>query len=328
MTTQAECPTLYLRLRTTSVQQEQIFFLEFFLHYEPFHNTLCLPIKNLVENRFKDRTVGNPFMLYLNSLGPDFAIESLDQLQLESPLTICAVCTSSVQTRLVQYSYETILSNGIWTSFCDLVPKGGPMGPSKAAIFGIAIQADLHRILWPLKQEIYTKCAMVYNQPKLCFTKDPRVVYHGTAKEFLEPIVEQGFKPTFGMLGTAIYFSHFWKAHRFASMTQDYKPRRGIVVKVYSFWSSTHFISVPRKPCECSDCSVKKGGLLSDHNQVWALLGDSVHVWPCTGFGCIKNEEFACLDNSKLLIDSFGLCLSSLGPHDVYDPFNRLVCII
>jgi len=308
---------VYLRFRKVKVYT----FLEFYLEYNK--DLLKLPTTNVL--RFQSR-VQKEYNTQVRQWGPDFclgssgiqSIHGVTQYEtLENPIDLHVRLVQSEYQGIAKRTRKDIETNGTWVTYNDTFPKGGPLGPYVASFFGVHIDPMIHRLLykWTL-QDIYAFF-------DLDIEHDPQVLYHGTSKELMPSILANGLQPSFGMLGKAIYFGSFWKAFRFATLTQDYRRRLGSILRVYVFWTSTHILTKASGPCTCEPCK-DKFQYLSDHKALWSLFGDSVHAYPYEG-GPIKNEEFACLDNSKVSIDSIAYAESQTETHE---PFCRTLQIL
>ena len=141
-------------------------------------------------------------------------------------------------------------------------------------------------------------------------------MYHGTAQDSVKSILENGFRPSKGMLGLAIYFGTFWKAWRFSCMTQDYATRPGAILRVYAFWQRPVIKTAQSDKCCCDECKGLKEPPI-DHESKWSLLGDFVIAPPSQ---YLKNEEYACLSTKDLIIDSVG---HSTNKNKHHEPLDR-----
>jgi len=139
----------------------------------------------------------------------------------------------------------SLLKEGIWICEGDCKDFGGV----KATLFGI-----------PLCNEIQT--AFVDHRSTLQSWSPgewtvARVSYHGTSYESYQGICAQGFKCTFGMLGTGVYLGSFWKACRFAARNQDYTFRENpSILRVIWTCKDEDVLQFPRKVmyCFCAEC--------------------------------------------------------------------------
>jgi len=222
-------------------------------------------------------------------------------------------CAFDVQTRRL----ADIRSHGAWISFGDLALRGStPTQEAKATYFGLEISEATVQYLWANKGLIETVGPV-----------GPMAVYHGTDKANVKDILRDGFHQSFGMLGTAIYFGSFWKAFRFATLTQDYEPRSGAVLRCYASWPSVKVLDGQSK-CTCSLCCSRcpGGNPQADHEALWAESHTAVAAVPLASWPKgIKNEEFACRDSSTIHVDSVAFVKSSTEHHE---PYNRSLCIL
>ena len=237
---------------------------------------------------------------------------------LSGPIRLCAT-SSAAPPGIQKRTFADIHKDGFWAVYHDSVPKGGPIGPSVAVVFGIPVAARVHTALYHGIVEAYAAVRDIW--PDVSIEHDPWAIYHGTAKSSLGSIMKEGLKPSFGMLGHAVYLGTFWKAFRFATLTQDYQKRPGAVIRVLGFWTKklgyrTQF----NDPCRCSRCG-PKGCPLADHEARWHTLFGHTAVWaiPYAG-GPIKNEEYACIDTTTLLMDTVGYATATTDHHE---PLNR-----
>ena len=203
-----------------------------------------------------------------------------------------------------------IKANGAWCSANDLVPRGGV-----ASYYGLHIDATFD-------------VAVAYNYmqiPECLAHHEPYVVYHGTERSLVQPILKEGLRPTFGMLGLAVYFGSFWKAFRFATLTQDYQKRPGAILRCYAHWPTLVWKPVySNEWCKCALCATAVNkDFNADHDARWQLFGEAVMAFPRPGHS-IKNEEFAAKDASKVFIESIGHAVSNSEHHE---PLSRTVII-
>jgi len=250
-----------------------------FIEFYVWHNAkfLTLPMSPL--ERFQNRL-----------LQPPFNIDGI------------IVCAVDSKPQIQKRTYEDIFKDGAWISYNDTTMRGSWMDTvtSRAVFFGIPIDPELNKILYNSLLKIYAAMSLW----QVSVENEPFVMYHGTARESVKSILATGFLKTFGMLGNAIYFGTFWKSFRFATMTQDYKKRRGTVLRCYCISKKLPLIKTDfSEKCKCSDCISKNGGILCDHEAKWSLVAD--YVIACASH-TIKNEEYAVKDNSMIIIDSYG----------------------
>jgi hypothetical protein len=242
---------------------------------------------------------------------------------------------------------EDIQRDGVWCTFSDCVPRGGspdlaghdehmkflenfghyekasrdlwPSVEHRATFMGLPIKSEVYRLLYAHMEEIYSMARTAdMNVHK---SVEPRVVYHGTAAESVKSIFQHGLRTTYGMFGPAIYFGSFWKACRFAYMTQDYQKRQGAILRCLAFWPKPALWSIRSDQCKCAECFGKKGH--ADHLGLWKSISHWVLAYPEFG-GPIKNEEYACVDASRLIIDTIGFIECTQAHHE---PWDRSQCI-
>jgi len=354
---------MYIRARQFNCQANQgcrstnafMDFVEFYLEWSD--NCLCLPEQGIL--RFQNRIIQST-VVQCTQLGPLYASKQPESAQILDPsisLLLCAT-QSSAPSKASNRTLQNICSDGVWAVYQDTLPQGGPIGEYQSAMFGIPIDPCLHRLIEPILQHVYDFAHQVW--PELHFgpINQPRVVYHGSSKANAQTILQNGLQPSYGMLGTAIYYSHFWKARRYAIWSQKYQERIGTVFRVYAFWpnvlfrcftselsplmsmsnicnasSNTLNISVsPSHRCACKTCvslpKVTSQQLFeADHLQTWSNCAPVVHVWPSfagdkKAQGCLSNEEYAACSNEYSFIDSCATCSKSKD-ESVYLPLAR-----
>jgi len=136
--------------------------------------------------------------------------------------------------------------------------------------------------------------------------KKTRVAYHGTSYENYQGICAEGFKCSFGMLGTGVYLGSFWKACRFAARDQHYKFRETpSVLRVVWTCEDQDMLNFPRKImyCFCADCSLRpEQRYFCGHTLDWQadakiypekapidrVEGQGIRYWA----GCLKPCKF------------------------------------
>lgn len=241
------------------------------------------------------------------------------------PLRVVPV-SSQAPPGAIKRTRDDLVANGAWAVYLDLVPKGGPLGPSVATYYGLPVDSRLHLVLQNAMRPIYASVASLW--PHVSYAAEPFVTYHGTARSAVKTILQEGLKPSFGMLGTAVYLGSFWKSFRFATLTQDYKRRPGAILRIYAFWRFPYLKTLGISDrCKCSRCGAPVPDAvakLCDHNAVWSAFAKAVIVWPVVG-GPIKNEEYATIDPGTLLIESVGHAEATTERHE---PFNRTLHIL
>jgi hypothetical protein len=206
--------------------------------------------------------------------------------------------------------------DGVWIVESDTIPKGGlpDLGiPYVATYFDTRICAD---IPWTFLSGL----------ANVSMSNSPVVLYHGTAKENTKQILKEGLKPSFGMFGTCVYLGTFWKAYRFAALSQTYVPRLGSIFRCLVFLKRPVLRSLYTEPtCHCPTC---KGSVtFSDHLETWTAFGDHVYLFPVklNDTYVVKNMEVALKDTSKLILDT--VCFVKEGPTP-YDPCDRSVRLL
>jgi len=319
-------PVLYLRHRPCVKVPGN--FLELFLIWDSTKNALTLPNTQLT--RFQARQVCECI----------YSIRDTWPNRTPGPNVHLVAINSSAPNGPIRRTKDDILKDGTWCAFHDLAHQGGPIGPAKATYFGIPIEMTLDHTLVFALADIYAWYNS--NVASVDILNEPRVVYHGTARDTVKAIVSEGLKPTFGMVGLAVYFGTFWKAFRFATRTQDYEKRPGAILRYYTFWRRVHYKLPSDTPCACEKCQklIKKRcskdereknrrmAIFADHNRTWTfylgLPNDAVFVMPILD-GPIKNMECAAVDDSLVLLDSTGHAESTTEHHE---PFNRDLTIL
>lgn len=249
-------------------------------------NALKLPneISPRFQNRIEKRTL----------LGPKY-----DCVKVHSDQKPCGLRT-----------HKNILNDGIWIVESDTIPKGGIRElniPYSVSIFGIRIISEI-----PWKA--------IYAIEQIDTSGLPIVVYHGTEKSNVKSILKEHFRPSFGMFGNCVYFGSFWKAYRFASFTQDYKPRDGAVFRCLAFWKKMYVRNMHLSICMCASCT----GLqtLSDHAELWVKSNcDALFLFPSTlnGRWYTKSEEYASKRTDLVVLDSVGYTIQQT----IYDSTKR-----
>lgn len=143
--------------------------------------------------------------------------------------------------------------SGIWICEGDCESFGG-ISP---CVFGIPLTEKTLTTFETHRSELHH-----YLQSKLqCAWITSRVSYHGTSHEHYLGICAQGFKSSFGMLGTGVYLGSFWKACRFAARDQEYKFRdTPTVIRIVWTCKSEDILHFPRKImyCLCSECYLRQ----------------------------------------------------------------------
>lgn len=302
------------------------YFLELYLEWNDIRKQLEMPLSFM--KRFEGREVKR-WTYTIRDTWPE---------RKPGPSITIIATNSSAHKEPVRRTYKDITQNGTWCAFHDLSLQGGPIGQSKATIFGVPIDSTLDYTLIFSIRDIYDMCSTIWPVDIHC---EPRVIYHGTARENVKSIISEGLRPTFGMLGTGIYFGTFWKSFRFATRTQDYIKRQGAILRYYSFWNRVQYKSTMDDPCQCEKCKkllskkrVSKverernyiAAQFCDHDAKWSKdnFFDAIMAFPILD-GPIKNMECMSLDDTKVLLDSIGHVESTTEHHE---PLNRDITIL
>ena len=204
---------------------------------------------------------------------------------------------------------DILQGNGIWIVSDDCKARGGYGEiPHKRQFMNISIDEDAaNAIELHASNNSYVK---------------PLSIYHGTSRTAEESIMRGSLHPSLkGMLGSGIYCGTFWKAVRFACMSQDYHHRDGIIIRLLCFPQAT--AKFPNKDwvCPCGNClKAQKKSRVSDHDGLWKEFADSAHVSSCDE---IKNEEWALSSKCKFKITHYSDVDSATlgGAH--HDPLYR-----
>lgn len=279
-------------------------FVEIFL--EPaFKSQLRLPTNVLA--RFEGRESCAPKTIEsqtLNGSSAHFVLHFVD---------------SDIHKKPTKRKLQDILAHGAWIAYYDTVPCFGL--PRVSSFFGVPIHDNVYALLYNGIRAIYKEVPW----PDCLESNDPYVVYHGTSREAVKSILAEELRSTWGMLGQAIYFGSFWKAFRFATLTQDYKKRRGAILRCYAFWNRVHIRNDSSCPCVCDKCIQKNTDVVDsipDHLETWHELADAVLAWP--NGKSLKNEEWATKDMSCIIIDSVAHAEAQTEHHEA---FNRSLAI-
>jgi len=260
----------------------------------------------------------------------------LDQ-NYEAPVTLLFV-DSTASTKLVKRTKDDIQKDGIWSVYDDAVPKGHFSDcdlkvPGHSTVYGIPIHPNVWRVLCFGLKHIYEQSP--WNDCTI--QNEPLVVYHGTDKSVIANIVKDGLRPTFGMLGTGIYFGTFWKSFRFATRTQDYIKREGAILRCFAFWTSVAYKTGRSDPCACKECAKalkvrskqkREDAIFKtrfcDHEALLLKFYEAVRALP-EARSPIKNEEYICLNNSNVYMDTVAYAISTTEHHE---PLNRALTIL
>lgn len=337
-------------------------FLEFFVAFEA--KALTFPREAI--KRFEKR-IQAQFKISPYALGPDVFTRGYvksfkdPNIHVDSTLHVYIVDSTGADGP-IKRTKEDIEATGAWIVYSDTLPRGGspaiftsvagsspgpdwPTVAHRSTYFGVDMSPLVYRILSVHLDEIYRFAIREDRSEEKLYTVEddlnsdyePRVVYHGTARQNVGPIFKEGLQPSQGMFGRAIYFGSFWKAFRFATLAQDYTRRSGAILRCFAFWSKQPaFRTLASEACLCRDCKIlsaaaaakpnAKSGLerVSDHLGLWTSLSDFVVCYPEYG-GPIKNEEYACLNNRTIFIESVGHAEATTEFHE---PWNRTLCIL
>lgn len=247
---------------------------------------------------------------------------------------ICIV-DSKAPEKTTPRTRENLLSDGFWCVESDWIAKGGYSGtsledalakrtskqlvPYLTTLFGLPVAP-------PCSIDAFKQILFLVQQKEHVSLQQPIVVYHGTARENVRSIVKGGLKPSYGMFGNALYLGSFWKSYRFATLTQDYKDRPGSVFRVLAFWKRTIFRNYTSGKCFCSACCGKV--TYADHQEQWkSCAADAIVMLPMEHEGkfVVRNEEYACRDDSTLFLDA--VCNVSRPPGMSHDPWNRSMTV-
>ena len=220
-----------------------------------------------------------------------------------------------------QRNRQNIVQDGFWIIESDWIPHGGIPEkniPGRSVLFGLPVTVSMTFELW--------------RNIQLQFQVEPYdapiTVYHGTDKQFTKSILQQGLKASFGMFGTGIYFGSFWKAFRFATLTQDYEKRSGTIFRCLAFWRSVYIRNHTLPQCAC--CGPAK--TYADHKGTWLSSGkDVLYLYPVMlddKKWAVKNEEWFTPKADKVFLDSFAYAERPDGPGGAaHDPWARDYCI-
>jgi hypothetical protein len=319
----------YIRKRTVPLQTSSKTFLEFYLYWDGSY--LTWPHERVA--RFEKR------ILKEHTLDPSQWTSSYLDPNYESSITLLFV-DSTATTKVVKRTKEDIQNDGIWSVYDDTVPKGNFSDPSQnievesqSTLYGIPIDPNIWRILCFGLKHMYGTSP--WSECRI--QEDPLVVYHGTDKQIVPSIIKEGLKPTFGMLGTGIYFGTFWKSFRFATRTQDYVKREGAILRCFAFWTSMAYKTGRSDSCACKECAKalkvrskqkREDAIFKtrfcDHQALLLKFYEAVRALPEAG-SPIKNEEYVCLNNSKVYMDTVAYAISTTEHHEA---LNRALTIL
>jgi len=235
-----------------------------------------------------------------------------------------AVRVDYAYTGIVFVSKESI-RNGVWILASDCIPRGefkpeNVLG--RRAFFGIPIQEESASAI--LAFETFLNVAQ------------PISVYHGTDYT-LENQVAAGLEETYGMLGYGVYCGTFYKAARFACLTQDYQRRYGTVYRAIAFSYNIREYPMEDYFCKCERCvKYDWAAKIADHGSWWKLHGfDGAHASASTDSSglCRDGKAKYPLKNEEWVFPAETLLLTHLARIDqrnmpgTYDPMFRDVQI-
>jgi hypothetical protein len=196
-------------------------------------------------------------------------------------------------------------SLGIWIVVSDCIPKGHYTPESidgKAQYFSIPI-------------EFLTRMG-ISQASILLRDSGPEVLYHGTMKENTMNILASGLQHSDGMLGKGSYLGTFWKATRYACLTQDYKPQEGVVFRVFAFPQNIKELPDGKWKCQCG-CKTPD---IADHTSE---IPSDIHLTQShlSKDGRVKNEEW--LIKGRTFLQQHALVDETTFPSPHYDPLYR-----
>jgi hypothetical protein len=261
-------------------------FLELF--FEVRNDRLCVPVDG-VPSRFRGRTTQLEPGLFL----------------VESKGAPCGLRTRA-----------NIVTDGFWAIESDWMPTGGLVGqvPFESIVYGIRIEP-------PMSMDDWKRVLRVTH----CDVCVPIVQYHGTRRDNIKSIVENGIQPSYGMFGTAAYVGTFWKAFRFATLTQDYQMREGAIFRCLVLISKSVIRNADVPVCECTNC--RGAPTFADHTQAWKTRGDAVFMLPAmlNGAWVVRNTEVALADTVPIVLESVGHARRTSATHMPLDRTSVIV---
>lgn len=146
---------------------------------------------------------------------------------------------------------DDLLSAGVWAVDDDLEEHGAIPGlgvPGVACVLGVRVDPRAGAA-WRAARGALPPGDVA-----------PVAVYHGTGEEGLRGVAETGrLRPAPGMLGDAVSVGTFWKATRYAAMTQAHERRaRGAVVRAYLDPGRVKVLDGRGEPCPCDRCAAER----------------------------------------------------------------------
>lgn len=199
-----------------------------------------------------------------------------------------------------------IVMDGFWAIESDWMPTGGLVGqvPFESIVYGIRIEPPMSMDEW--------KRILRATHCDVCV---PIVQYHGTSKENIKSIVANGIRTTYGMFGDAVYLGTFWKAFRFATLTQDYKVRDGAIFRCLVLIRKSVIRNGDLTRCGCADC--REIPTFADHLQSWKSRGDAVFMFPAmlNNAWVVRNTEVAVADSVPIFLESVAHAFRQSATH-------------
>jgi len=246
----------------------------------------------------------------------------------------CFQVTSLAAPESQHTTHAGLLSGaGVWVTHDDMTPRGGfaPAGLQPLRhFFGVRIDESSALALSGVDPTLRARARVL--------VPPPLSLYHGTEESSCASIMGAGLRETFGMLGTGVYLGTFWKAARFACLTQDYQRRHhGCVLRVLAFVTSVRALPQSGWTCGCVRCAGDAcAATVSDHLGVWRQQGcDALHALASTD-ACgvrardgaprflLRNEEWA-VRRERLFVTHTARVdeQSFFGARGVFDPLHR-----
>lgn len=285
---------------------------------------------------YRSRNLPKPFNEYLLvpvdgelSIPPTVPSRYESRIKLVSTFQgiYCIQVESSWSEKCLQITRKDITrGNGVWIVASDCEDKGafGDV-PGITQFMSVLIQKESASTILQVEKNISSSFS-------------PMSLYHGTANQNIESILEGGLLPTNGMLGHAIYLGTLWKAARFAIMSQEYALRKGCVFRVLAFPSSTQIFPRADWSCKCMKCDKDPwAASIADHSGTWQLFYECAHARPTAAFSgacrdgsqkfILKNDEWALSPSASFITTHIGeINVSTIsGPH--HDPLYRGISI-
>lgn len=285
------------------------------------NNIICLRIRSFktykfIEIYFEGISQQNGYLQLPTQLPTRFEKRILDTLWYKEA-TVFVIQSNA--TNCQRRNRENILADGMWLTESDWIPHGGCAEanvPFLSVVYGIPIRN-------------YTVAAkywrLIHERLAINYYDAPIVVYHGTAKEYVKSILKEGLKPFEGMFGLGVYFGSFWKAYRFATLTQDYQDREGAIFRCLSFWKRVYVRN--HGPPECPCCGMPN---YADHKQEWLKRNvDCLYMYPLQykSKWIVKNEEWCAPNDEMICYDTIAYTERPIK-NVTYNPWDRTVQIL